>query len=219
MGPSGSARRRLLNLIGGLDVPTAGSITVAGQAARPARLGARSPSGVPPRSASSSSSTTSCRCSRPSATSSCRLLLTKLSSAERKKRAAIALQLVGLADRASATSPASSPAASSSASRSPGRSSSDPMLLVCDEPTGDLDRTVGGRGARPPARAQSRSRQDRAHGDARPQGGRVCQPHRCISTRGCWWKPRRCSLNEAERMKYLHLIWAALFRRKDADGR
>ena len=58
MGPSGSGKTTLLNLIGGLDVPSGGSICGRRPAARPARRRRRSPSGAPPRSASSSSSTT-----------------------------------------------------------------------------------------------------------------------------------------------------------------
>ena len=138
MGPSGSGKTTLLNLIGGLDAPTGGSITVGGQ--RIDQLGATALAKwraakvgfvfqfynlMPMLSAQRNVELP--------------LLLTKLSAAERRKRAAIALQLVGLADRAS---------------HKPGELSggqqqrvsiaraivSDPTLLICDEPTGDLDR-------------------------------------------------------------------------------
>jgi putative ABC transport system ATP-binding protein len=62
MGPSGSGKTTLLNLIGGLDSPTDGSITIGGQRIDRARR----------TSASCSSSTTCCRCSRRAGTSSCR---------------------------------------------------------------------------------------------------------------------------------------------------
>ena len=138
MGPSGSGKTTLLNLIGGLDTPTGGSISVAGQ--RIDQLGGGALAKwraahvgfifqfynlMPMLSAQRNVELP--------------LLLTRLSGAQRRKNAAIALQLVGLADRAS---------------HKPGELSggqqqrvaiaraivSDPTLLVCDEPTGDLDR-------------------------------------------------------------------------------
>jgi len=68
MGPSGSGKSTLLNLIGGLDRPSSGTLEVAGQRVDSMGDGALART----TSASSSRCTTCCRCSRPSATSSCR---------------------------------------------------------------------------------------------------------------------------------------------------
>jgi len=138
MGPSGSGKTTLLNLMGGLDAPTGGAISVGGE--RIDKLG--------------SAALAKWRASRvgfvfqfynlmPTLSAQKNvelpLLLTKLSSAERRKRAAIALQLVGLADRAShkPTELSGGQQQRVSIARA---IVSDPTLLVCDEPTGDLDR-------------------------------------------------------------------------------
>jgi len=138
MGPSGSGKTTLLNLIGGLDTPSGGSITVDGQRIDQIRGGelARwraSKIGfvfqfynlMPMLSAQRNVELP--------------LLLTKLPAAERRKRAAIALQLVGLADRSShkPTELSGGQQQRVSIARAV---VSDPDLLVCDEPTGDLDR-------------------------------------------------------------------------------
>ncbi len=138
MGPSGSGKTTLLNLVGGLDTPTAGNITVAGQ--RIDQLGA-------------------CALARWRASNvgfvfqfynlmpmlsaqknvELPLLLTKLSGAQRRKNASIALQLVGLADRAS-HKPSELSGGQQQRVAIARAIVSDPSLLVCDEPTGDLDR-------------------------------------------------------------------------------
>jgi len=138
MGPSGSGKTTLLNLIGGLDQPTGGSISVGGQ--RIDKLGAGALAKwragtvgfvfqlynlMPMLSAQRNVELP--------------LLLTKLSGAERRKRAAIALALVGLADRA--THKPTELSGGQQQRVSIARAIvSDPTLLVCDEPTGDLDR-------------------------------------------------------------------------------
>ncbi|MGN6228079.1 MAG: ABC transporter ATP-binding protein [Dyella sp.] len=138
MGPSGSGKTTLLNLIGGLDTPSAGSITVGGQ--RIDQLGAGALAKwraanvgfifqfynlMPMLSAQRNVELP--------------LLLTKLSAAQRKKNAAIALQLVGLADRAS-HKPSELSGGQQQRVAIARAIVSDPTLLVCDEPTGDLDR-------------------------------------------------------------------------------
>ncbi len=62
MGPSGSGKTTLLNLMGGLDVPSDGTVEVAGTSHRRRSAAASSRAGARTTSASSSSSTTCCRC-------------------------------------------------------------------------------------------------------------------------------------------------------------
>jgi len=138
MGPSGSGKTTLLNLIGGLDTPSGGSINVGGERIdrlsgaqlskwRAAKVGFvfQFYNLMPMLSAQKNVELP--------------LLLTKLPAAERRKRAAIALQLVGLADRA--THKPTELSGGQQQRVSIARAIvSDPTLLVCDEPTGDLDR-------------------------------------------------------------------------------
>ena len=138
MGPSGSGKTTLLNLIGGLDSPSGGSITVGGQ--RIDNLGA---SALAKWRASQVGFVFQFYNLMPMLSAQRNvelpLLLTKLSAADRRKRAAIALELVGLADRAS-HKPTELSGGQQQRVSSARAIVSDPTLLVCDEPTGDLDR-------------------------------------------------------------------------------
>ena len=138
MGPSGSGKTTLLNLVGGLDTPTAGSITVAGQ--RIDQLGA----GALARWRASNVGFVFQFYNLMPMLSAQKnvelpLLLTKLSAAQRRKNASIALQLVGLDDRAS-HKPSELSGGQQQRVAIARAIVSDPSLLVCDEPTGDLDR-------------------------------------------------------------------------------
>jgi putative ABC transport system ATP-binding protein len=138
MGPSGSGKTTLLNLIGGLDSPTDGSLSVGatridnlGQGAlakwRAANVGFvfQFYNLLPMLSAQKNVELP--------------LLLTRLSAAQRRKNAGVALQLVGLADRA-AHKPTELSGGQQQRVAIARAIVSDPTLLVCDEPTGDLDR-------------------------------------------------------------------------------
>jgi len=141
MGPSGSGKSTLLNLIGGLDRPSSGEIEVGGQRIDRLSEGAlgrwranhvgfifQMYNLLPVLSAERNVELP--------------LLLTRLSRAERRKRVEAALALVGLADRAK-HKPRELSGGQEQRVGIARAIVSDPTLLLCDEPTGDLDRKSG----------------------------------------------------------------------------
>jgi putative ABC transport system ATP-binding protein len=141
MGPSGSGKSTLLNLIGGLDRPSEGAVEIDGQ--RIDQLSDRKLAGWRARHVGLVFQfynlmpvlTAQKNVELP-------LLLTKLSKAERKKRAAIALEIVGLSHRAGHY-PRQLSGGEQQRTGIARAIVTDPTLLLCDEPTGDLDRKSG----------------------------------------------------------------------------
>jgi putative ABC transport system ATP-binding protein len=138
MGPSGSGKTTLLNLIGGLDSPSDGSLTVDGK-----RIDKMGENQLARWRAGNVGFVFQFYNLMPALTAQKNvelpLLLTKLSASQRKKNAGIALQLVGLSDRAS-HKPSELSGGQQQRVAIARAIVSDPTLLVCDEPTGDLDR-------------------------------------------------------------------------------
>jgi putative ABC transport system ATP-binding protein len=138
MGPSGSGKTTLLNLIGGLDRPSEGTVEVAGQ--RIERASARALARWRTRHVGFVFQfynlipvlTAERNVELP-------LLLTNLSKSERRKRVGIALDVVGLAERARHY-PRQLSGGQEQRVGIARAIVSDPTLLLCDEPTGDLDR-------------------------------------------------------------------------------
>jgi putative ABC transport system ATP-binding protein len=138
MGPSGSGKTTVLNLIGGLDRPDAGSVTVCGE-----RIDGLSNAGLARWRSHHVGFIFQFYNLMPSLSAERNvelpLLLTNLSRGERRAHVDLALEIVGLSDRRR---------------HRPGELSggqqqriaiaralvADPTLLICDEPTGDLDR-------------------------------------------------------------------------------
>ncbi len=138
MGPSGSGKTTLLNLLGGLDLPSAGSITVAGDEIT--RMSARKLTAwrgrhvgfvfqmynlIPVLTAFQNVELP--------------LLLTRLSRAERRRHVETALSVVGLADRMHHY-PRHLSGGQEQRVGIARAIVADPTFLLCDEPTGDLDR-------------------------------------------------------------------------------
>ena len=137
MGPSGSGKTTLLNLIAGIDRPTAGTVRVAGTEVGSlsegalARFGSRSIGFIFQFYNLIPVLTALENVALP-------LLLERLSRKERRERALTALDVVGLADRASHT-PRQLSGGQEQRVAIARAIVGDPKLLVADEPTGDLD--------------------------------------------------------------------------------
>jgi putative ABC transport system ATP-binding protein len=138
MGPSGSGKTTLLNLLGGTDRPDSGGIEFDGKRIekyRESQLAAWRASNVgfifqfynlmPVLTAAQNVELP--------------LLLTKLSPKKRKENVSTALKIVGLADRAK-HKPRELSGGQQQRVAIARAIVSDPKLLLCDEPTGDLDR-------------------------------------------------------------------------------
>src|SRR5437660_6448819 len=138
VGPSGSGKTTLLNLLGGLDVPSKGSISVAGDSI----------------TSMSRSNLTQWRARHvgfifqmynliPVLTAfqnvELPLLLTNLSKAERRRHVETALAVVGLGDRMHHY-PRQLSGGQEQRVGIARAIVADPTFLLCDEPTGDLDR-------------------------------------------------------------------------------
>ena len=138
MGPSGSGKTTLLNLIGGLDQPTSGEILVGGN-----RIDRLSAGQLARWRASNVGFVFQFYNLMPVLTAEGNvelpLLLTKLGKAQRRKNVGVALDVVGLADRAK-HKPRELSGGQEQRVAIARAIVSDPQLLVCDEPTGDLDR-------------------------------------------------------------------------------
>src|SRR6185503_4882390 len=140
MGPSGSGKTTILNLIGGLDHADSGEVIVAGEhlekmsGGQLAKWRARHIGFIfqfynlmPMLSAA--------------ANVELPLLLTNLSRAERKRHVAVALEMVGLSERA-AHKPGELSGGQQQRVGIARAIVTDPAILLCDEPTGDLDRAT-----------------------------------------------------------------------------
>ena len=141
MGPSGSGKTTLLNLMGGLDSPSLGEVEVGGVS-----IGGLGGSALSRWRSQHIGFVFQLYNLLPVLTAERNvelpLLLTRLARADRMKRVGIALRVVGLADRARHY-PRQLSGGQEQRVGIARAIVTDPTLLLCDEPTGDLDRKAG----------------------------------------------------------------------------
>jgi putative ABC transport system ATP-binding protein len=141
MGPSGSGKTTLLNLMGGLDAPSTGVVDVGG-----VEVSGLKGSGLSRWRSENIGFVFQLYNLLPKLTAlknvELPLLLTRLSKSERRERASIALKVVGLAERTNHY-PRQLSGGQEQRVGIARAIVTDPALLLCDEPTGDLDRKAG----------------------------------------------------------------------------
>jgi putative ABC transport system ATP-binding protein len=140
MGPSGSGKTTLLNLLGGIDTPSSGEIRFAGQ-----RIDGLNEAELARWRAANVGFVFQFYNLMPMLTAmqnvELPLLLTKLNSGQRRQHVETALKVVNLADRAKHY-PREMSGGQQQRVAIARAVVSDPKLLLCDEPTGDLDRAM-----------------------------------------------------------------------------
>ncbi len=140
MGPSGSGKTTLLNQLGGIDRPSSGEVLFEG-----ARIDNMAQSKLAKWRAANVGFIFQFYNLMPTLTAAQNvelpLLLTKLSGKERKRRVQTALDIVKLADR-SGHRPRQMSGGQQQRVAIARAIVADPKVLLCDEPTGDLDRTT-----------------------------------------------------------------------------
>ncbi len=203
MGPSGSGKTTLLNLLGGLDAPSGGTIEVGG-----VDIGGLGGSALARWRARHIGFVFQLYNLLPVLTAERNvelpLLLAPLSKAERRKRVAIALKVVGLSDRARHY-PRQLSGGQEQRVGIARAIVTDPTLLLCDEPTGDLDRKAGDEVLdllRALNREHGKTIVMVTHDPARGRAGDAHDPS------------RQGRAHRGAGMKFLPLVWRTLWRRK-----
>ena len=210
MGPSGSGKTTLLNLLGGLDVPSSGTVSVAGDEitsmsrrrltawrARHVGFVFQAYNLIPVLTAYRNVELP--------------LLLTPLSKAERRSHVEAALRIVGLQERMQHF-PRQLSGGQEQRVAIARAIVADPTFLLCDEPTGDLDRKSADEILDLLVAARLGARQDDPDGDPRPARRRARE--RALAPREGRAGRGRAGPGAGELVKYLPLLFANLKRKK-----